>query len=157
MGFFDKIKSAVNVVTGGAAEVNIAFGEVKFGEPISLTVRALAKSDLKVEKVYLKIRGVEDIEVDDVDYVDRDGDGDKERKYENICKRHETFEMEQVIAGTQELEDEQEYEWTVEIQLPDHLQAPYRGRYCNHTYQVFVGLDAFGNDPDSGWVTIPFS
>jgi hypothetical protein len=156
MGFFDKIKSAVNVVTGGAAEVNLSFGEVKFGEPISIHVRALAKSDLKIEKVYLQLRGVEEINVDDVDYEDRDGDGDKERTHENVRKQHETYEMEQVISGAQELENGQEYEWTTEIQLPDHLQSPYRGRYCTHSYKIFVGLDAFGNDPDSGWVNIPF-
>ena len=156
MGFFDKIKSAVNVVTGGAAELNVSFGEVKFGEPITVYVRALAKSDLKIDKVYLKLRGVEEVIVDDHDYQDKDGDGDREETHETIEKRHETYEMEQVISGVQELENGQEYEWTTEIQLPEHLQAPYRGRYCTHNYKIFVGLDAFGNDPDTGWVNIPF-
>ena len=156
MGFFDKIKSAVNVVTGGAAEVNVSFGEVKFGEPIELNISALAKSDLKIEKVYLHLKGVEEVRIEDKDYQDKDGDGDREETRETIEKHFQTYEMEQVISGAQELENGQEYQWTTEIQIPDHLQAPYKGQYCSHTYKVFIGLDAFGNDPDTGWVNIPF-
>ena len=156
MGLFDKLKSAVKVVTGGAANVSASLGESQFGHPITVHIKAVAKSDLKIDKVYLKLRGVEDIEVDDVDYQDRDGDGDRERTHETIYKQHETYAKEQVVSGAQQLEEGQEYEWTTEIQIPSHLQHPYRGHYCTHSYQVFVGLDAFGNDPDTGWIDIPF-
>jgi len=156
MGFFDKIKSAVNVVTGGSADVSIEFKEVSFGEAIILTVHATAKSDLKIDKVYLNIRGLEEVNVDDVDYVDHDGDGDREHCRENVRKHHRTCEIEQVVCGAEQLEAGQSYQWDVEIQLPPHAQAPYHGHYCTHSYEVFAGLDAFGNDPDSGWVTIPF-
>ena len=156
MGFFGKLKSAVNVVTGGAAKVNVEFNEATFGESLIVTINATTKAECKVDKVYLKFRGVEEIELEDTDYSDRDGDGDTERTSERIHRSHTTFETEYVVSGPQEIGEDESVQWQFEVPMPEHLQPTYRGHYCSHQYEVQAGLDMFGNDPDSGWVDVPF-
>ncbi|MBF0263916.1 MAG: hypothetical protein HQL46_01495 [Gammaproteobacteria bacterium] len=54
-------------------------------------------------------------------------------------------------ADAQELEANQTYEWIVDVELPENAPTIFYGRFCQHSYQAFAGLDCFGNDPDSGW------
>ena len=157
MGFFDKIKSAVNVVTGGSADVTMEFVEANFGENLVVKVTAIAKADCKLDKVYVKVRGIEELEVRDEDYVDVDDDGYRERITEFINRSTTTFEGEHTISGPQELEEGNTYEWEAEIPMPEGLQPEYHGHNCHHSYIAFAGLDMFGNDPDSGWLSIPFA
>src|SRR3954470_18513894 len=64
MGFFDKIKSAVNAVTGGAAKVSMEFSPpVAFAGDI-VRVRITATStgaDIKGSGVFVDLKGVEEV------------------------------------------------------------------------------------------------
>lgn len=155
MGFFDKLKSIKNAVTGGSAKVFLSSEYLTIGEPFEVTVRAeVADAPLKIDRVYLKIVGSEEIEVPDVDVI-YDEEGDVEgRRVETVRAEVETVSLEIHVADGEELEANGSYEWKVEVQLPPNAQPIFRGKYCQHTYAAFAGLDAFGNDPDSGWVEL---
>lgn len=151
MGFFDKIKSIKNVITGGAAEVFIETGPLVFGEPFDVTVKAhVDDADLKASRVYLEIQGCEEIEVPDTDVV-YESDGEEHRRTEIVRASYITLDLDITIAEDQELEGGETYEWTTTIELPEDAQPTYSGRFSDHRYMIRASLDCFGNDPDSGW------
>ena len=151
MGLFDKLK---NAVTGGGAKVYVDAGSVTRGQPFEVTVRAqIDDADLKCDRVYLKLEGIEEAEVPDTDIV-REPDGDTHHRRENVRARGTTFEVEIHVAPGDELKANQSYEWTAQTEIPASANPEYTGRYAKHYYHVFAGLDCFGNDPDSGWVRL---
>jgi hypothetical protein len=141
MGLWDKVKGAVQSVTGGAADVRIEVGEATLGEDISVSITATAKADLKIDKVYLLVRAYEEAEVRDVDH-----DG-----VERVHNSHETFNDRIDVAGAHELANGQSHTWEVTFTIPTSANPTFDGHMISHTWQVQAGLDTFGNDPDSGW------
>ncbi len=80
------------------------------------------------------------------------GGSDKNPQSVNID--HDVFNQQEfVISPAQTLEGGKTYNWTHELTLPSHATPSYTGKYANHEWRFYVGLDAKGNDPDSGWVT----
>lgn len=155
MGFFDKVKAMKNTLTGGGAEVFLTSENVSFDEPFQITVKAHVKdAPIKINRVYIELKSFEEIEVPDFDVV-YESDGEEHRRVEIVEKREETLNLELTIADAQELDANESYEWTVDVELPSHARPFYRGKYCQHYYTAMAGLDAFGNDPDSGWVELP--
>ena len=145
MGLFDKVKSLANAVTGGAAKVTVTTAPIILGEPFEVNIQALAKdAPVSYSRIYIKIRGLEKIEL-----KDRDNDGT-----ETIRRSVDTFEMEVVAEGTGSLEANENKTLTTEVTIPSTAPAIYRGKHAEHFYQIFVGLDCPGNDPDSGWVRL---
>jgi len=147
MGLFDKIKSAVNSVTGGAATVKVTPAQNEFtaSEPIKFTVTALIKdADVNAKNVYVEIRSMERINFED------NHDGHKHY----INKEHQTYHQKLEIAGEQQLKGKTEYTWEASLTLPQTVQNTYNGMYGNHVWEIYAGLDTKGNDPDSGWVAI---
>ena len=70
MGLFDKMKAMKNAITGGAAKVYLDAEPISFEEPFKVTIRAQTEDqEVKVDRVYLQIRGVERVEVEDVVFV----------------------------------------------------------------------------------------
>lgn len=154
MGLFNKIKAMKNAVTGGAATITLDTEGFSLTETFKITIKAQTKdASVKVDKVYLRIHGFEEIEVPDVDVI-YDEDDNTHRRIETVYASHTTVELEITAANAQELEPNQSYEWEVEVKLPEHAPAIYHGQYCQHVYRAFAGLDCFGNDPDSGWVEL---
>ena len=154
MGFLDKVKSMKNAITGGAAKVFVDADSPKIGEPFTVTVRAQSQgATVKYDKVYLYVRGYEEVEVPDTDVV-YDSDGDSHRRTETVRATCVTFEHEMTVAPAGEIGADDTAEWTVEVNIPTSAPPPYRGRYTSHFYQVYAGLDCFGNDPDSGWIKL---
>lgn len=154
MGFLDKIKAMKNAVTGGSAKVFLDVDELSFDSPFKITVRAQTNdASVKVNRVYVKVQGLEEIQVPDIDVM-YDGDGDAQRRVETVRASYKTIDIEVTVAEGQELEANQSYEWETEIELPSSAQSVYKGKFCRHTYRAFAGLDCFGNDPDSGWIEL---
>ncbi len=56
------------------------------------------------------------------------------------------------IVYAQEIENGETKTWTVEVTIDPENNGTYRGVHARHEWQAYAGLDAFGNDPDSGWV-----
>lgn len=151
MGFWDKVKSAGSALTGGGAIVRVFVdGEPILGEPFHVIVSAEMKKDMKVNKIYLYVRAYEEVRADGVEIEYENGRQEVER--EMMHKIVDTFNTEIVVDGSQELEGGETYEWTVEVNIPTDYNGTYRGVHAKHEWMVYAGLDAFGNDPDSGWV-----
>jgi hypothetical protein len=145
MGLFDKVKSMANAITGNAAKVSITAAPITIGAPFEITIQALASDQtVAYSRVYIKVRGLEKIELHD-----RDKDGT-----ERIRRQESTFETEIVAEGAGELAPNENKTWTCEVTIPNTAPAIYRGKYAEHFYEVQAGLDCTGNDPDSGWVRL---
>ncbi len=151
MGFFDKLKAVGNAITGGAANVSIVVdGEPVLGEPFNVIITADVKSDVKVDKIYLLVKAWEEVKAEGVEIEYEDGEMEVEK--EMVHKVVDTFNAEIAVDGAQELSAGEKYEWVVEVNVPTEHNGTYRGVHARHEWQLFAGLDAFGNDPDSGWV-----
>lgn len=152
MGFWDKVKSVTNMVTGNSAKVYLEFVEPSLEEPFKVLIHAQVKdADISINNVYLRIRGVEHVIAPDVDMV-READGSVERYHENVEHSEETYETEMIVAGAEELEGNETYTWEAEVQLPPNALPTYLGRNAKHEWFFYAGLDMRGNDPDSNWV-----
>ncbi len=143
-----------NAVTGGAAKVYLECEELSLTEPFKVTIKAQTDdAPVKISRVCLRIVGCEEVQVPDVDVI-YDEEGNGQRRTETVRASHETVDFEITVAHQQELEANQFYEWETEVELPEDALAIYKGRFCQHTYRAFAGLDCFGNDPDTGWVEL---
>jgi hypothetical protein len=147
MGFF---KNLVNKMTGGGAKVFAEAVNPALCEPFEIKVTAnVSDADLKIDKVYLYIKAVERVVVRDFD-IEMDG----RRKVEDVFGESETYRNEIIVSGPQTLQANQSYEWTVQVELPNNVLPTYLGNNAWHEWEIYAGLDAAGNDPDSGWVKI---
>ena len=158
MGFFDKVKALKNSITGGAAKVDIESAELVFGQPFTLTVVAqIDDADLKVNNVILKIQAKEAISGLHHETHIRDGEGQSIIQESEVNNTESTLFIELEVADAQVLNANEEYRWEVEVMLPEDAKPVYTGVYCRHYYIAQASLDAFGNDPDSGWLELEFS
>jgi len=153
MGIWDKIKSVKNMVTGGGADVTLTIEESSI-KGLKINVRAFIKdADMKVDKVYLKVRSVEKVVAPDID-IARNQNGQVVRTREHVHHSETIFEQEFLVTGAETLNSQEEYNWSTNIELPERALPTYKGRNAQNTWMVFAGLDASGNDPDSGWVEV---
>ncbi|MCX4025831.1 hypothetical protein H0A36_21760 [Endozoicomonas sp. SM1973] len=156
MSVFGKLKSAINMVTGGAAEVSAEYEEPKISEPFNVIIRATTKSEqVKIDKVYLKIRGIEEVEVN-VTYTETDHIGETRSVTDCEHRSHITYEDEYIVSEKQILAADTEHEWVQAVSFPEGCRPCYCGHNAIHRYEIFAGLDCFGNDPDSGWIQLPY-
>lgn len=152
MGLFNKLKALKNTVTGGAAKVYLESEAVTFEEPFELKVTAqIDDADLKINRVYVEIQGIEEVEVPDTDVVYEYDDDDYEVRREIVYAQAETLTLELTLEHAQELKANELYEWTTNVELPNDAQGFYEGHYSRHYYIARASLDCFGNDPDSDW------
>ncbi|TBR41596.1 hypothetical protein CBF23_009820 [Marinomonas agarivorans] len=152
MGLLNKLKALKNTVTGGAASVYIESEAVSFGEPFALKVIAQVKdADVKINRVYVEIQGIEEVEVPDTDVIYEYEDDDYEVRRELVSAQVETLTLELTLDHAQVLKANELYEWQANIELPEHAQGFYEGHYTQHYYIARASLDCFGNDPDSDW------
>lgn len=149
MGFFKKLKSAVNKLTGGAANVSVFVNGNNLKGNINVTVKAdLKDNSLEIRKVYLWVKSVEKIEIPKnslpINLRDDTNTG--------ISLSDDRFpKKEFIIAEGQSLEAKQSYTWAVDIKLEGDISPSYNGKFASHEWLFYAGLDAKGNDPDSGW------
>jgi hypothetical protein len=148
MGLWNKLKGAVSTVTGGAATVELEVGEATLGSDIEFRIVATAKADFDISGVYLLVRAVEEAEVRDVDYDFEDGG----RRIEYVRGTHQTFDTRFDVVPAQSLSANETYEWEGTFTIPDSENPTFDGHMISHIWQIQAGLDARGNDPDSGWL-----
>jgi len=164
MGFFDKMKQMANAVTGGGAKVSLQIGDAALGQAIPVTVTAMVSdgADLSISSVYILLRGLETAKVDPnklrgVGGVPTNMDAGKMASSAMgqgrlLDYKVESFSGRIDIAGAQKLEAGQTYTFEGEIRLPGGAQGTFIGKHISHQIQAQAGLDAPGNDPDSGWI-----
>ena len=152
MGFLDKLKSAAKFVTGGGAKVTLEVLEPAMDSPFKVSIKAvISDANLKVDKVYLYVRATERVTIP-ASEIDRTEGEDDNKPARDVTKEVETYRQEINVEGAQELSANGEYHWEAQVSLPSGLNPSYYGKHALHRYYLMAGLDAPGNDPDSGWV-----
>ncbi len=154
MGLMDKLKSMKNAITGGGATVQLEVGSPVRGTPFAVRVKAVVgDADLKIDKVYVNVEGIETTEMD-VEVETKDDKQVVKKNIEKQSKEVSTYHQELVLAGAQTLSAKQEYTWEGTVQLPATSLLTYKGIHARHEWKLAAALSTLGNDPDSGWVTI---
>jgi len=142
MGLFDKIKSAANAVTGGAAKVSVQVPQARLREPFNVTVQATSTGqDVKYSKVYIKIEGVEQVDM-------------KDKDNKSVSASAKTVDLIFTVAPAGVLAANESGEWSIDVELPQSATPEFKGQFTRHFYRIWAGLDTVGNDPDSGWQEI---
>ena len=157
MGLYDTLVSLKNLVTGGSAEVVLDVEPLMQGVPFNITVQVRVAAELlKIRGAYLKIQGVEDIEVPiNTQEVKETGKRTAVGAIKKTVKCHTvTSEQKIQIAKVMELEANEDYKWDAIAKLAPDNGPVYRGIHCNHHYRIKAYLDCYGNDPDSGWIDL---
>ena len=146
MSFMDKLKSAVNTLTGGGAKVSVIPENPTREGAFKVKVKAvIGEQDLSVNRVYIQLNGFEQVVVHNVAHEKYTSD---ERETAN------TYDHEIVVAEAQTLKAKQEYEWSCTVEFPRDVLPTYHGRNATHELRILAGLDTKGNDPDSGWMVL---
>jgi len=148
MGFFDKMKSAMKSVTGGQAKVTMEFQPTMMFPGDSVGVKITVTStggEVKSKGIFVDLVGREtvDIRKGQVSGVEQNIDADKE-----ILSR--TFP----IAGEFVLGAGETKLFEGVFQLPNELQPTYNGTYAKHQCLLRGRMEAFGNDPDTGYLPV---
>jgi hypothetical protein len=149
MGFFDKVKGAVNKLTGGGAKVTLSVNGNELNGTLNVAVNAEIKDNpIEIKKVYLWVKSQEKIDI-------------PKNSLPSNLREHATFGLnltndkfpkkEFVVAEAQKLEGKQTYNWSIDIRLDGNTVPSYNGQFASHEWLFLAGLDCSGNDPDSGW------
>jgi sporulation-control protein spo0M len=140
LGFLDKMKSAAQTVTGGAAKVSIEYAHqpMKSGDSLQVKVTVVSMGkEVKSKGVFVDIHASEQGQVKC-----------------NHCQQmvninHETVKQSIPIGPAFVLQPNESKTFEGTISLPMG-QPTYNGQ-VRHTWMIRGRLDAFGNDPDSGF------
>ena len=144
MGLFGKIKNAKNFITGGGAEVQVSVPQASRQQPFQVNVAAQVKDgEMKINKVYVKVRAVEKVTVRKVQ---------TENGRRDVHESVETCNIQVDVAGAQFLSPEAPGQWAASVAIPQGSLPTFQGHNAEHKWQVCAFLDKSGNDPDSGWV-----
>ncbi len=145
MGFLDKLKNAVNVVTGGAAKVELEMGNSFMfpGDEISVTIRATSTGgEVKSAGAYIDLNAVESVK-----FVD-------EKTKQEVSTSRVTMQQTFQIAPAFTLGPNESRTFEGKFRLPPQVLPSYQGSFARHECQIRGRIEAFGNDPDSGFVPV---
>ncbi len=140
MGFLDKMKSVGSAVTGGSAKVSIEFPHqaMRAGDsvPVKVTVMSMGK-EVKSGGVFVDIHAEENGKV-------------KCKHCGQMTEVHnETVKQSIPVGPAFVLQPSETKTFDATIQVPSG-QPSYNGQ-VSHQWRIRGRLDAFGNDPDSGY------
>ena len=149
MGFFNKVKGAVSKLTGGGAKVTVMVNGNELKGDINITINAEVKDNpIEIKKVYLWVKSVEKVDVPKNSLPQKM----RESAAFGLNLSNDRFpKKEYVVAEAQTLEGKQSYTWSIDIKLDGDVVPSYNGQFAHHEWLFYAGLDAKGNDPDSGW------
>jgi hypothetical protein len=148
MGFLDKLKGAVHAVTGGAAKVSIDYDpKVAFpGDTITVRISATSTgAEVKTKGVFVDLVGVEEVRLRRGDHSSLESD---------VSASRTTFSQEIQVAPPFVLPANETQQFEASVQVPGNLQPSFQGNFTNHEWKIRGRLDAFGNDPDSGYAPL---
>ena len=168
MGFFDKLKQGIKVVTGGVAKVAIAWEPTVITSGQLLTVKVSVQStgaEVKSKGVFVDFRGAETVVAPpkpkeeqaaetpgpDGDLADADKEAleasEAETEDEEICSETLT------LCGPFVLGPNESKVIEGSVQMPDGL-GPTSDEELGCRYEIRGRLEAIGTDPSSGYKSI---
>lgn len=143
MGFLDKMKDMGTAMTGGAARVSIEYPHqpMRPGDSLQVTVTVVSSGkEVKSGGVFVDIFATETGKV----------------KCKNCLKetpiQNETVKQAIPIAPAFVLQANESKSFQATIQVP--MGNPSYNGTIRHEWKIRGRLEAFGNDPDSGFQTI---
>jgi hypothetical protein len=145
MGFFDKIKGAVQAATGGAATVTIELSPSSALPGDAIEVKVVATSsgrEVKSKGIFIDLRGQEMINIKKGEIQDHD---------KAVQLVHTTHESAVQIAPDFVLPAGGTMEFQGRVVIPSDARPTFDGRWGDHTWAARGRVEAFGNDPDSGF------
>ena len=144
MGFLDKMKSAASAVTGGAAKVSIEYQlkPMRTGEslPVKVTVVNVSGKEVKSGGVFVDI------------YATETGQVKCKHCGQMTEVKNENVKQAIPVGSAFILQPGETKVFEANISIPGG-QPTYNGQISN-TWKIRGRMDAFGNDPDSGFQTI---
>ncbi len=146
MGFFDKLKGAVKAVTGGAANVTIEYPQhaVFPGDTISVKITAASTGgEVKSKGIFVDLRSHEEVRI-------RRGDSNVD---EDVNASKTLLNQEIQIAPAFVLPPNETKLFEGHVQIPTG-QPSYNGAFTTHEWSIRGRVEAFGNDPDTGWLQL---
>ncbi|MCO4782161.1 MAG: hypothetical protein KC646_07510 [Candidatus Cloacimonetes bacterium] len=154
MGFFDKLKSVKNMITGGAAKVDLQVQDFCIGETFNVHVNAMVGDvSVNMEKVYLYVEGWHEVEATRV-IVEEDSDGYPYERVEHFTDSHKTYNFKCELGEKGQLDANKTYTWDQEVLIPEGSMECFNNGAERQYYRFCAGIDVTGNDPDSGWIII---
>lgn len=145
MGFFDKLKSVVNAVTGGAARVTIQLQQscVFPGETVEVKITATSTgAEVQSKGAYVDVFAEERVSFRD------------DNTKEEISKAKTTTQQTIQIAPAFVLAPNETKSFEGSFHFPAEVLPTFEGTLCQHRCQIRGRIEAFGNDPDSGYQVI---
>lgn len=154
MGVFDKLKGAVKAVTGGAAKVSIEYpNQTVFpGEPVNVRVTVISTGgEVKSKGVFVDLVGEEHVSAHKQVRCPRCGN----QWSEAADVRHEAAKQSFPLSPALVILAPNETRmFEGSFQIPGGAQPSYSGPSARFEWSVRGRLDAFGNDPDSGYQSL---
>ncbi len=145
MGFFSKLKGAMNAVTGGGAKVTLEYAPpiAKHGEQVAVRITATSTgSEVKSKGVFVDIEACEDVMLSKKRVARLASDvHHSEKTYSQAFQIPSEFVLS--AGGTQTFEGT--------FAMPPNVSPTFTGQNAKHEWKIRGRIDAFGNDPDSGY------
>ena len=148
MGFLDKLKGAVNLVTGDAAKVSIEWTPAMGfpGERIQVKITATSTgAEVRSGGAFVDLVGAETAHVPGDTTTGPGPSGDAARR---------TMEREIKIAEAFVLAPGETKVFESGFEIPKGAQPTYAGVAARHDWQIRGRIETVGNDPDSGFLAL---
>jgi len=149
MGIFDKMKGAINTVTGGGAKVSIEYPNqpMKRGQDIKVKITAISTGGaVKCSGAFIDLLAKEEGTFSPKITCQHC----HQSQQHNVKFSHKTFSQSFPVAPAFNLEPNETKEFEGTIQIPASIQPSYRGT-ISHEWSIQGRIEAFGNDPSSGY------
>ena len=149
MGFLDKVKGAMNAVTGNAAKVTVEYPKSCYpGTDIVVKITAVSTgAEVKSQGIFVDLHGIEQTHLVHTENGQKHDVRESKTTFEKTFKIAEAF-----VLGANETKT-----WEGRVQLPQNAQPSYEGVHAKHIWQLRGRVEATGNDPDSGFQTFAVS
>jgi hypothetical protein len=154
MGLMDKLKGAVKAVTGGAAKVTIEVPHaiVMAGMPAKCRVTAVSTgAELKSGGCFLDVTASETVQLNGVTPTGYRGAEPAQKVPVDARDSQTTFQQSFQIAPAFVLAPNETKVFEGVFLLPGGIQPSFQGKIASHQWTVRGRIEAFGNDPDSGY------
>lgn len=142
MGFFDTLKQGAknlaNRVTGGYGKIEFLMDshEASPGDRVPVQIKVDATGDLKANRVMLRLRGTENINVE-IREQNEDGSTSGGRHNVSTCTQEEEYQ----ISGAIEMKEGDSKTFSGEIIIPQNCQPTYQGISAIHTWTIEADVD----------------
>jgi hypothetical protein len=143
MGFMDKIKGAMNAVTGNAAKITLEFNPPVAMPGDKVTVKLTATStglEVKSKGVFVDLAGLEKIKIRSGAVLGVNADVNVEKS---------VLDQAFPLAPAFVLGKGETKVWEGQIQIPMNAQPTYGGAFTTHEWSIRGRMEATGNDPKS--------